>query len=71
MIDLFFNKNNCDRCHEELTVRTMSWFTNQTICMDCATKETELRDALRQSGDNTNYEGCGYVPSLPNASSRS
>ena len=59
-MDEFFNQKNCDRCGKQLVVRTMSWFNSQTICMDCAKAETELKAALPNGGRN--HEGCGYLP---------
>lgn len=63
MGDKFFTQPNCDRCGGELHTRIMSWFNNDTICMDCSKKEKELRSKLRDSGRA--YEGCGYIPALP------
>jgi hypothetical protein len=40
----------------------MSWFTRETICMDCADKELELRKKLPDMGRA--YEGCGYIPKV-------
>ena len=39
--DPFFTQTNCDRCNSPLPVRTMSYFTTETICMDCSDKETD------------------------------
>lgn len=63
----FFNKVNCDRCSEKLTVRIMSIFNTDTICLQCKRKEeshplyakakqAELEAV--QSG-NLNYTGIG------------
>jgi len=62
MEDQFFSKNNCDRCGDKLTSRTMSWFTEDTICLDCMEKEEEIRGKLPCGGKD--YEGCGYVPEV-------
>ena len=61
--DTFFTQTHCDRCKAPLTARTMSWFNNETICVDkCAEEEKKLRTILpKVEGD---YEGCGYVPTL-------
>jgi len=65
MKDEFFSKRKCDRCGGSLTVRTMSFFTEETICGDCGTKEMELRRKMREQGDDPDKcEGCGYVPKL-------
>jgi len=60
MSDKFFTQNNCGRCGNTLTSRIMSWFTEDTICMDCMRKEREIRDSLPNGGKD--YEGCGYLP---------
>ena len=65
MTDEFFRKQRCDRCGGSLRVRTMSWFTQETICGDCSTKELQLRKTMRKQGDDPDkYEGCGYIPKL-------
>ena len=57
----FFTQTHCDRCQKPLVpARIMSWFTKETICMDCSKKEKELRAKLPNHGRD--YEGCGYVP---------
>lgn len=63
MADEFFSKQKCDRCGGDLRVRTMSWFTQETICGDCGTKEMVIRKKLREQGkDPADYEGFGSVP---------
>ena len=62
MEDEFFNKKNCDRCGNKLFARTMSWFTDETICMDCSKKEDALKQQLPDGGKS--FEGCGYFPSI-------
>jgi len=62
MNDLFFKKENCDRCGNKLTVRMLSWFTNETLCMDCVIKEDEIKKKLPNNGKE--FEGCGYMPEL-------
>lgn len=65
MNDPFFSQSKCSRCSNPLTVRTMSWFNNDTICMDCSKKEREIKDALKAQGkDPRDYEGCGYIPKV-------
>jgi len=62
---LFFTKTKCDRCGADLSVRTMSWFTEETICLDCSDKEKKLRADMKAKGiEPRSYEGCGYVPEL-------
>jgi len=61
-MDNFLTQKNCSRCPNDLTVRIMSWFNNDTICMDCSDKEKVLRSKLPDHGKN--YEGCGYIPNI-------
>ncbi len=61
-MDAFFSKKDCDRCHGDLRVRILSWFTDEVICMTCADKEDELRTKLKDNG--IDYEGCGYIPTV-------
>lgn len=64
MVDEFFTKNKCDRCGETLSARTMSWFTEETICMDCKAKEQEIKKAMRGNNiEPLDFEGCGFIPS--------
>lgn len=58
----FFTQSKCDRCGEDLKVRTTSWFTEETIGSDCMAKEKELKSSLRDLGFKEAFEGCGYVP---------
>lgn len=60
--DTFFSQPNCDRCGKKLTSRIMSWFTSDTICLDCSKKESAIKQKLKEKGDNKSYEGCGYIP---------
>ncbi len=63
----FFIQKFCDRCGRSLADgRTMSFFTNATLCIACSDKESEIRSKIReQEGDpnaDLKYEGCGVVP---------
>lgn len=62
--DTFFSQRDCDRCHRPINrVKTVSWFTNETICLECAEGEDEVKKRIRAKGMNPmGYEGCGYVP---------
>jgi len=63
MSDDFFSKTHCDRCGDELKVRIMSWFTTETICvLKCSPKEVIIKQQLREKGDPTAMEGCGFIP---------
>ena len=65
MTDTFFLQKRCDRCNAELHARIMSWFTKETICLDCSAKEDRLKKALQQEGRNpSDFEGCGYIPKV-------
>lgn len=59
--DKFFSQTNCDRCHKPLLERTMSWFTDQTICGDCSHIEKNIRKELKAAGKD-DMEGCGFIP---------
>jgi hypothetical protein len=59
--DTFFTQTKCDRCGKDLYIRTMSWFTNETICMDCSRIEDSIKAKLN---DARQYEGCGYIPKI-------
>ena len=62
MQDKFFITTHCDRCGSQLKgVRTMSWFTDETICRECHEKELVIRRSLKA---DTKYEGCGYIPKI-------
>ena len=57
----------CQRCGGDLQVSIMSWFTTETICMDCADKEDVIKKQLRDQGKSGAMEGCGFVPKLEEA----
>jgi len=60
--DKFFGKTKCDRCGKDLKGFTMSWFTEEAICIDCSEKETQIKKKLPEGGKD--YEGCGYLPEI-------
>ena len=62
--DPFFHEEYCQRCRHHLRGgRTVSWFTEETICMECSEREDELKKQLRKEGRDTDaLEGCGHVP---------
>ena len=62
--DPFFSQKTCARCPASLSVRTMSWFTEEVICMSCSDKEKVIKKALRAAGDDRAQEGCGFVPTI-------
>lgn len=63
--DMFFEQENCDRCGQKLVARTMSWFTDETICIECSQAEDLIKQKLREQGKKAgDYEGCGYIPKV-------
>ena len=45
----------------------MSFFSDDTFCLECSRKEEEIRTKIRAKwGANADlqYEGCGFVPDL-------
>lgn len=64
MSDRFFTKTRCDRCRKPLdNGRTMSWFTEETICIDCSIKEDQIKQNMRIDNINPDiFEGCGSIP---------
>ena len=64
-MDKFFDARFCERCGIDFSksARIMSWFNEQTICMECSNKERAIKSKLRASGQN-DMEGCGYVPDI-------
>ena len=63
-MDMFFKKENCDRCHSKLTSRIQSLFTDDVICMACSQQEKEIKRRAVESGLG-DMEGCGFVPRYP------
>lgn len=63
--DRFFSVPHCERCKKSLKheARTMSWFNDQTICMECSDHEDTIKKKLREQGKST-MEGCGYIPQV-------
>ena len=67
-MDDFFRKKVCDRCGAPLTVRIMSMFNEQVICMACKEKErrrTDYREAVEADNEeirngNRNFKGIGF-----------
>ena len=61
--DTFFTQTTCDRCGGSLAVRKLSWFTSETICMECIKAEDKIKQLITDSGqDLRDFEGCGHVP---------
>ena len=67
MSDRFFQATRCDRCGAPLTVRTLSMYNEDVICMACKEKEqkrpdyheaVEADNAAIRRGDR-NFKGIG------------
>jgi len=68
-IDIFFLQKDCDRCKGSLEEgRAISFFTRETICMECSRKEDEIRQRIRERDKDSDadmiYFGCGVVPKI-------
>lgn len=66
-MDDFFKKQFCDRCGKKLTVRIMSMYNEDCLCMECKKEEEKREDyekaveadiAAIKSG-NYNFKGIG------------
>ena len=67
MQDRFFQVTRCDRCGAPLTVRILSMYNEDVICMECKEKErkrpdyreaVEADNAAIRRGDR-NFKGIG------------
>jgi hypothetical protein len=61
------NKPHCDRCecNIEDKERILSFFNDQTICMECSEVEEFVRASIQAQGKNPrHFMGCGYVPEV-------
>ena len=68
-ISTFFIQKSCDRCGASLEAgRTMSFFTKETLCLECSKKEDEIRQKIREQDGDPNadlkYENIGIVPKV-------
>lgn len=68
----FFNKEYCDQCSEKLSVRIMSDFNTDTLCLHCKRKEqahplySKAKQAEQEAvlrGDR-NFKGIGLLLDL-------
>jgi len=58
-----FAHDRCDRCSRITPVRSLSFFTTDTVCMGCLVDEAESMAQLREMGlDPGDFEGCGCIP---------
>ncbi|MBT4838135.1 MAG: hypothetical protein HON94_12395 [Methylococcales bacterium] len=57
----YYTKQNCDRCGNQLTVRKVSWFTDDILCIVCVKKEQVMREEL-DPDEEQKLKGCGYLP---------
>jgi hypothetical protein len=66
-ISVHFIQSFCDRCDEDLSGgRAMSFFMNETICLDCLQKEEKTRAKIREilgADADLEYQRCGFIPS--------
>ena len=68
-ISTFFIQKNCDRCGASLEAgRAMSFFTRETLCLECSKKEDEIRQKIRERDGDPNadlkYQNIGVVPKV-------
>ena len=68
-VNTFFIQKSCDRCGRPLNGgRTMSFFTKETLCVECSDVEGKIRKKIcERDGDpmaDLKYEGCGVVPKV-------
>ncbi|MGZ3524348.1 MAG: hypothetical protein ACXU9L_06115 [Thermodesulfobacteriota bacterium] len=45
----------------------MSFFSNETICLECGRKEGEIRAKIRKkegADADLKYQGCGFLPKV-------
>lgn len=61
--DTFFQQSYCDRCRGDLRVRKMSWFNQETICLNCSKWEDKIIEHL--STPKSELEAVGFVPDVP------
>jgi hypothetical protein len=61
-------KGNCHRCSKETDSFTMSWFSTESICMECSDEENDHADIklakdveiAHVKAGNFNYPGIGW-----------
>lgn len=58
----FFEKDHCDRCTGDLTVRTTSWFNQETICHNCSMWEEVIISRIPES--KSEIEAVGHIPEI-------
>lgn len=58
----FFEQEHCERCYGDLSVRTTSWFSRETICANCSRWEDAIISACDES--RSSLEGVGSVPTV-------
>jgi hypothetical protein len=62
--DGILRDDRCERCSRLIAVRTVSYFTEETICLECLGRERALMARLRDRGvDPGTLASCGYLPS--------
>ena len=62
--DGIIRDDRCERCGRVMGVRTVSYFTEDSLCRGCMEEERALMARLRARGvDPATLAGCGYMPS--------
>lgn len=59
------NKPCCDRCNKNIEgkERILSYFNDDTICMECSEAEDFIKASLSTQGKNPkDFIGCGFIP---------
>ncbi len=57
----------CPRCKKSYNnAFTMSWWTEEYICLPCANAESPIKQTLRELGYPDALEGCRYIPNPDN-----
>ena len=47
-MDTFYTQSICDRCGNQLVARIMSWFNGETICLAYSSKESQIKEKLKE-----------------------
>ena len=60
MKDRLFDATHCERCNNKLVdIRTVSWFSEETICGKCLDKEVIVKvKLLKKYGHTFEGQGC-------------
>ena len=65
-MDKFFTTNRCQRCNnKDMSVRSMSWFTEEALCFRCMVQEDHIKKIIKKEYGSTVWfllEGFGKFP---------